>query len=390
MNDAVSKMPAPYDSIVDGLNKMEGALRSALPVHIPVERFVRVCLTAVQMSPRLLQCDRKSLFMASLKCAQDGLLPDGRDAALVPFKDGKASKEMGREVWAVQYIPMVFGILKKVRNSGELKSITSQVVHENDKFFYRLGDDEKIEHEPLLDGDRGKPRLVYAVAHTNDGGIYREVMTVGEIEKVRQVSRAKDSGPWVQWWSEMARKTVIRRLSKRLPMSTDLDDLIRRDDSLYDFEGAKEAAQHATIAKPQHVAGALALFAGEGNGGEQIDHDPETGEIRSAAADTEKPQQEQPAGPQEKPADAPKAEAATEQPAQQKAEPLPSATPVLGDAYVQQSLAFIANQASPSRLKDWWRRERSTGREAAKLTPDQLDQLEDAYRGKLTQLETPA
>ena len=60
-------------------------------------------------------------------------------------------------------------------------------------------------------------------------------MSLGEIEKVRKVSRAANKGPWVDWWEEMARKTVLRRLSKRLPMSTDLDDLIRRDDALYDF-----------------------------------------------------------------------------------------------------------------------------------------------------------
>lgn len=60
-------------------------------------------------------------------------------------------------------------------------------------------------------------------------------MSLGEIEKVRKVSRAATNGPWVEWWEEMARKTVLRRLSKRLPMSTDVDDLIRRDDDLYDF-----------------------------------------------------------------------------------------------------------------------------------------------------------
>ncbi|WP_407523682.1 recombinase RecT [Methylobacterium oryzisoli] len=98
-----------------------------------------------------------------------------------------------------------------------------------------LGDEERIEHEPKLDGPRGAPRATYAIAKTKDGGIYREVMSLEEIEKVRRVSRAANKGPWVDWWEEMARKTVLRRLAKRLPMSTDMDDLIRRDDELYDF-----------------------------------------------------------------------------------------------------------------------------------------------------------
>lgn len=208
----------------------EGEFAAALPPHIPVERFMRVVQTAIVSNPTLMNANRKSLFEAAMKAAQDGLLPDGRDGAFVTFKD------------KVQWMPMVGGILKKVRNSGELLTIGAHVVHENDRFSYRLGDEEMIDHEPLLTGDRGDPVIVYAIAKTKDGGIYREVMTVREIEQVRSVSRAKDAGPWKDWWTEMARKTVIRRLAKRLPMSTDLDDLIRRDDALYDFEGQRQVA----------------------------------------------------------------------------------------------------------------------------------------------------
>ncbi|WP_407521875.1 recombinase RecT [Methylobacterium oryzisoli] len=203
--------------------RMSGEIAAALPPHIPPERFMRVVLTAVQGDAALLEADRKSLFEASMKAAQDGLLPDKREGALVIYA-GK-----------VQWLPMIAGVLKKVRNSGELASIAAHVVHENDRFAYVLGDEERIEHEPKLDGPRGLPRAAYAIAKTKDGGIYREVMSLEEIEKVRRVSRAANKGPWVDWWEEMARKTVLRRLAKRLPMSTDMDDLIRRDDELYDF-----------------------------------------------------------------------------------------------------------------------------------------------------------
>lgn len=199
----------------------------ALPKHIPVDRFMRVVNTAVTGNPDLLKADRVSLFQSAMKAAQDGLLPDGRDGALVIYKN------------RVQWMPMIGGILKKVRNSGELLSISAYVAYSNDEFEYVLGDEENIKHRPSLE-DRGKPRLVYAIAKTKDGGIYREVMTVSEIEKVRSVSPAGKSGPWVQWWDEMARKTVLRRLAKRLPMSSDMDDLIRRDDDLYDFDGTRD------------------------------------------------------------------------------------------------------------------------------------------------------
>ncbi|WP_244651265.1 recombinase RecT [Rhizobium sp. CFBP 8762] len=230
----------PPEKFHDQWKKQEQQIMAALPPHIPVERFMRVVMTAVNASPDLLAADRRSLFEASMKAAQDGLLPDGRDGALVIF-NAKVKDDKGKEIWIkkVQWMPMVGGILKKVRNSGELLTISAYVAYENDEFNYTLGDDESIVHKPCLDDDRGRPRLVYAVAKTKDGGVYREIMTFKEVEKVRGVSKTGNSGPWKDWWDEMAKKTVIRRLAKRLPTSSDLDDLIRRDDDLYDFQGKR-------------------------------------------------------------------------------------------------------------------------------------------------------
>lgn len=216
-------VPAPIEAFRHQLTQMEDQFALALPEHVSPQKFVRVVTTAVQGNPDLLKADRKSLFAAAMKCAQDGLLPDGREAALVVYS-GKVS-----------YLPMIAGVLSKVRRSGELLTIAAHVVYENDHFEYVLGDDERIEHSPLLTGDRGDPIAAYAVAKTKDGGIYREVMSIVQIEQVRKVSRASGNGPWVAWWDEMARKTVIRRLSKRLPMSTDLQDFFDRDNDHYDL-----------------------------------------------------------------------------------------------------------------------------------------------------------
>jgi len=213
----------PMDAMRGTLTKMNAEFKAALPPQIPVEKFIRTTLTAVQMNPGLLDGDRRSLLGSCMKAAQDGLLCDGREAALVMFKN------------QVQYMPMVGGILKKMRNSGEIASISAHVVYSHDHFDYELGDDERITHKPLLGGDRGKPIAVYAIAKTKDGAIYREVMSVTEVEKVRAVSRSGGSGPWAQWWDEMARKTVIRRIAKRLPSSADVDAVFEADNEVAGF-----------------------------------------------------------------------------------------------------------------------------------------------------------
>lgn len=231
MSTAVAERNAnPIVVLNDQISTREEQFKAALPAHIPVERFKRVLLTAVQNNPGLMKLDRQSFFNSAMRAAQDGLLPDGREGAIVEFA-GKA-----------QWMPMIGGLRKKVRNSGEIATWEAHVVYENDDFLYELGDEPILRHKPTMT-DPGKPIAAYSIAVLKSGEKSREVMTVTEIEKVRAVSRAKNNGPWVQWWGEMARKTVARRHAKVLPMSTDLDDLMRRDDDLYDFKGAQEEAK---------------------------------------------------------------------------------------------------------------------------------------------------
>jgi recombination protein RecT len=201
----------------------------ALPKHITVAKFQRTVVSAVAGNQELLLADRTSLLSSCMKAASDGLLLDGREAALVIFKTKTGD---GGWIKAVQYMPMIGGILKKIRNSGELESITSEVVYDHDEFDRWIDEDgEHFKHRPSYGEERGKAKLVYAFARTKDGGKYLEVMDVAAVEKVRAVSKAKDSGPWVQWWDEMARKTATRRLGKRLPMSTDVAEMFERDDA---------------------------------------------------------------------------------------------------------------------------------------------------------------
>jgi phage RecT family recombinase len=223
-------------------NQLNNAnLRGILPPHIPAERFKRVVDTAIQNTPKILDATPRSIFNACMRAASDGLLPDGREGAIVPFKDWKASKEARRDIIDVQWMPMVSGILKKIRNSGQVAVITAKVVYAGDQYRYWIDDSgEHLIYEPSEAADRNIVRTVFAMARTKDGEVIVEPLLPVDIERIRKVSRAKDDGPWVDWWDEMAKKSAIRRLSKRLPMSTDLDDLIRRDDSLYDFESSRE------------------------------------------------------------------------------------------------------------------------------------------------------
>lgn len=220
---------SPQQQFRDDLTRMADQFIAALPEHIRPERFQRIVLTAVLGDPALLNADRKSLLEAAMRAAQDGLLPDKREGAFVVF---------GR---VVQWMPMIGGIIKKIHQSGEIAMMTAKVVYGGDTFRAWVDDaGEHVNYEQAEYPDYDTIRQVFALAKTKEGAIYVETLTPRDIEKIRNVSRSKNSGPWVTWWEEMAKKSAIRRLAKRLPLSAEVHDLIQRDNEMYDLSQAPE------------------------------------------------------------------------------------------------------------------------------------------------------
>ena len=277
-SEVIERLASPTAEVRHQMGALETQFKAALPAHIPVERFIRVVMTAVQANGELLRMNRQSLFGAAMKAAQDGLLPDGREAALVAFKG------------VVQYLPMVAGIRKKVRNSGEISTWDVHAVFERDEFSFELGDEPYIKHRPAL-ANRGKLVAVYSIAKMKDGSISRDVMSVEDVEKIRTKSLARSSGPWADaaFYPEMAKKTLAKRHAKVLPMSTDLDDLMRRDDALYDFASAREEAK--AMPGKQSLAERMAALAAPSS---------EAADTTQADAPVEEPVHDDPApGPSE-------------------------------------------------------------------------------------------
>jgi recombination protein RecT len=228
---------------------MREQIRMALPNHIPVERFERVAVTAVQQNPDLLnpqKVERRSLFGALVRAAQDGLLPDGREGAIVPFR-GKA-----------QWMPMVAGIMKKVRNSGEIASWEAAAVYEKDQFERLLGDDQRIYHKPYEEGDPGQVVGAYSIVVFKDGTKSRDYMPRWRIEKAREQNPiGKNSLMWTKFYDEGAIKTAIRHHSKRLPMSTDVEAIFERDETMTVHGGASHVAELTQQPEPTSRLDAL-------------------------------------------------------------------------------------------------------------------------------------
>lgn len=209
-----------------------------------IERVQRIVLSNVARDKNLLACEPQSIYTAVHQAVQLGLEPGGPlgHAYLVPYKD------------KCQLIVGYKGLIALARRSGEIRSIESHVVREGDTFDVEFGLTPKLVHKPNMNAETpGKPKFVYAVAHLADGGVQSEMMTIAEVNAIKNRSRASQNGPWVTDYDEMARKTVIRRLSKYLPMTVELAEAVERIDI------ADDDAPEVDVTPADTSAGSVAM-----------------------------------------------------------------------------------------------------------------------------------
>lgn len=206
---------------------------------ISPQRFMRAAVTALENSEGLEQCTPESVMKACKQAAQDGLVIDNKEAALVVFNKNTAGRGQ-KAKWEKQaaYIPMYQGLIKKALASSNVINLTARVVRENDQFDVSYGLDEKIEHKPNFDNP-GPLKCAYAIARLADGSVQFEIMTRDEIMQVARSSKSGSDengnlkGIWKQWEPEMWRKTVTKRLTKYLPIDSDeYNDLVNYDNKI--------------------------------------------------------------------------------------------------------------------------------------------------------------
>ena len=189
--------------------------RGALPANFNVERFVQNSVALINGNDSLLKFAKQygtaQIKMGLMRGAYLGLDALNQEIYLVPYGS------------TLSFMSSYTGMIKLVKkySTREVKNVFAKVVREGDEFHcgVRNGD-------PYLDHDECAPtnakiNKVYALCKFADGGIVYEVMTVEEVERVRNQSKAKNSMAWDKFWEEMAKKSVIRRLCKTITLDMD-------------------------------------------------------------------------------------------------------------------------------------------------------------------------
>lgn len=204
---------------------INAGVQTVLPDHVKMSSFVRCAAIAMVQGKDLAEADKDSVIMSLTKCATDGLVPDGKEAAMVVYNTNVGTKQQPDWRKMAQYLPMIDGVLKRARMSGQIDSMAAKAVYENDSFDYWLDEDgEHIQYRPTWK-TRGPFKLAFAFAKLKTGDLVVEVMTKEDIDKVRASSKTGKFGPWADWYDRMACKTVFHRLARRLPNSSEIVEM---------------------------------------------------------------------------------------------------------------------------------------------------------------------
>ena len=183
---------------------MSERLGSLLQSDAQRARFSAVTLAAIARDRNLMRCDKTSLALCLLTCAELGLEPNGAlDLAYLIPRKGACSVQLGYK-----------GLTLLAHRANPGATISAAVVYASDHFLIRAGtDDPGIEHRPDLQGSRTDADIVaaYASIRLADGGLAFEWCDRSEIDKRRKAGGG-NSPAWRNHFAAMARKTALRKL----------------------------------------------------------------------------------------------------------------------------------------------------------------------------------
>lgn len=188
--------------ITDKLND----ITEALPRDFNKALFVQNAIALLNEKPELAKFGQAKIMAGLVRGAMLGLNFINRECYLVGYGD------------QLNYQTSYIGQQKLVKKYSlkPVKNIYAELVHEDDLFETGIDANKRyvtFKPKPF----NNKPVIgAFAVAEFEDGDLLIETMSLEELEAVRKVSKMANAGAWKSFTGEMQKKTVIRRLCKKI------------------------------------------------------------------------------------------------------------------------------------------------------------------------------
>lgn len=200
---------------LSGIFSFEQLDGSVTPNKKKIDTFVSQLTIMREGSSKLAACSPASMLNCMIACGHLDIMPNTAEALayIIPYGT-TAQFQMGYK-----------GLMELAFRTNTIVAINAELVFDEDEFEVSLGTKRTMVHKPNYAIDRTlyeNVKTVYATAALKDGNTLFHVMTMFEVNKIRESSQAaksKDS-PWQKWPEGMAKKTVIKQMLKYMPSST--------------------------------------------------------------------------------------------------------------------------------------------------------------------------
>ena len=180
-----------------------------LPSSLNKTRFIQESLTVLKDTKGIENCKPLSIARTIMKGAYLNLSFMNKECYAIPY---------GGEL---QFQTDYKGEIKiaKLLSIKKISEIYAKIVREDDDLLIKMVDgDAKIEFTPKPFSN--KPIVgAFSICKFEDNTLQYETMSKEDVEEVRQKSsKCPNSGAWVNYFGEMCKKTVIRRMCKMIQL----------------------------------------------------------------------------------------------------------------------------------------------------------------------------
>lgn len=258
---AVTQQKKPQ-TLQDYVQRMSGQIKMALPANLTPDRFQRIVLSAISSNTKLQECSPQSFLGAMMTAAQLGVEPN------TPLGQGYLIPRNSKNGMECTFQLGYKGLIDLAYRSGNIANIGAFTVHQNDEFHVQFGLNPDITHVPAMT-DRGDPIAFYAYYKTKDGGYGFDVMSVEDVRKhARQFSESVKRGwqsPWDSNFEEMAKKTVLKKVLKYAPLSTEVAGKIGMDETVHDTISSNMTEEPVVFTEVDADTGEILKPEGEQN-----------------------------------------------------------------------------------------------------------------------------
>ena len=225
-NGAIRPVSKDVGGMADFLTANVKQIAASCSTAMTPEMVIRLARTMFHKSPSLLECDPITILGGVIQSAAIGLELDEFTGAayLVPFWNSN------RGVSEAQLMIGYRGYMRLARRSGEVTNIEGREVRSADQFDVILGTDAKIVHIPSRERPKGNAededqfQAFYVCAEIKGGTRPQfDFMWTWEVQEIRDAVKKKNGGKlspaWRGHFAEMGKKSVVRRMSKYLPIA---------------------------------------------------------------------------------------------------------------------------------------------------------------------------